>query len=206
VSATYNRKHQSSGFTLIELLIVIAIIAILAAILFPVFAKAREKARQTTCMSNLKQLGQIVLMYTNDYEGAILPAYLDYGPSKPWYIGMEPFFKDYNTLRLVLRCQSVPLRNVSYNELGFKLSYGYNIGLGEYNKVRTEGQIPDPTSVPVISDANYWLVGSFPPEERANSGSIFYVHNEMCDILLLDGHVKGYNQGEARKLAWQPIP
>src|SRR5436190_23143291 len=64
------KRDKQSGFTLIELLVVIAIIAILAAILFPVFAQARDKARSTTCLSNFKQLGTAVTMYTQDYEGA----------------------------------------------------------------------------------------------------------------------------------------
>lgn len=61
-------NRNQSGFTLIELLVVIAIIAILAAILFPVFAQAREKARQASCLSNLKQVATAVMMYTQDYD------------------------------------------------------------------------------------------------------------------------------------------
>jgi prepilin-type N-terminal cleavage/methylation domain-containing protein/prepilin-type processing-associated H-X9-DG protein len=68
------KQHYNSGFTLIELLVVIAIIAILSAILFPVFAKVREKARQTTCASNLKQIGLAILQYNQDYDETFPPA------------------------------------------------------------------------------------------------------------------------------------
>src|SRR5437899_4060683 len=67
MSHTPNRLSHT-GFTLIELLVVIAIIAILAAILFPVFAQAREKARQAGCLSNTKQIGVAVQMYVQDYD------------------------------------------------------------------------------------------------------------------------------------------
>ena len=70
---------RSKGFTLIELLVVIAIIAILAAILFPVFAQAREKARATSCLSNMKQISLGFIMYATDYDGCYPSVYDDSG-------------------------------------------------------------------------------------------------------------------------------
>lgn len=75
-------KRQGKGFTLIELLVVIAIIAILAAILFPVFARARENARRTSCLSNLKQIGLGFMMYTQDYDEKY-PQSFAYNPQVP---------------------------------------------------------------------------------------------------------------------------
>src|SRR5262249_24861036 len=69
-------RSRRTGFTLIELLVVIAFIAILAAILFPVFAQAREKARQTTCLSNHKQVGHAILMYAQDYDEMFVPQWI----------------------------------------------------------------------------------------------------------------------------------
>ena len=76
--------RRDHGFTLIELLVVIAIIAILAAILFPVFAKAREKSRQTSCLSNLKQLALAMAQYAQDYD-EVLPRTNNVCPSGPPY-------------------------------------------------------------------------------------------------------------------------
>jgi prepilin-type N-terminal cleavage/methylation domain-containing protein/prepilin-type processing-associated H-X9-DG protein len=70
------RRRPKSGFTLIELLVVIAIIAILAAILFPVFAQARDKARQSTCLSNMRQMSMASRMYLSDYDDTVVPCYL----------------------------------------------------------------------------------------------------------------------------------
>ncbi|MFA4044255.1 MAG: hypothetical protein HZRFUVUK_001041, partial [Candidatus Fervidibacterota bacterium] len=76
------KRRMHRGFTLIELLVVIAIIAILAAILFPVFARAREKARQASCQSNLKQIGLAIFQYAQDYDERLPLAW--YGPGTPW--------------------------------------------------------------------------------------------------------------------------
>jgi len=86
--------HRDRGFTLIELLVVIAIIAILAAILFPVFAKAREKARQSSCLSNLKQIGVATLMYAQDYDETLPRYYHSGGVNYTAQVSIQPYMKN----------------------------------------------------------------------------------------------------------------
>jgi prepilin-type N-terminal cleavage/methylation domain-containing protein/prepilin-type processing-associated H-X9-DG protein len=85
--------RRGRGFTLIELLVVIAIIAILAAILFPVFAQAREKARQAQCMSNVRQLNVAVQMYLQDYDETFPPSQFD-GDSIPGLGNLGPLWAE----------------------------------------------------------------------------------------------------------------
>jgi prepilin-type N-terminal cleavage/methylation domain-containing protein/prepilin-type processing-associated H-X9-DG protein len=87
---------RRSGFTLIELLVVIAIIAILAAILFPVFARARDKARAASCQSNMKQIATAFAMYRSDYDGRTYPIWYDIPPGL-WGWGQSGTFASYHT-------------------------------------------------------------------------------------------------------------
>jgi prepilin-type N-terminal cleavage/methylation domain-containing protein/prepilin-type processing-associated H-X9-DG protein len=93
ISQRRRLTHSTTAFTLIELLVVIAIIAILAAILFPVFAQAREKARQAACISNLKQLGTAIMMYAQDYDeiyaGNVRRS--DFGAGAFWWQLLPPY-------------------------------------------------------------------------------------------------------------------
>src|SRR6266542_1267021 len=95
---THATTRSRTGFTLIELLVVIAIIAILAAILFPVFAQVRDRARMTSCGSNMRQLALGVMMYTQDNDET-LPMVTNYAadpgaPDRVWMSTVQPYLKN----------------------------------------------------------------------------------------------------------------
>jgi prepilin-type N-terminal cleavage/methylation domain-containing protein len=140
--------RNRGGFTLIELLVVIAIIAILAAILFPVFAQAREKARQTACTSNLKQIGTAFAMYTEDYDER-LPDRRDLKISLP--TGFHPWTTWPATDPRGAWAQIVMQPYVKNNDIWACPSIkGSSLG----NVLQVEQAVSDATDAPIC---RYWL-------------------------------------------------
>ncbi len=141
-----HRNHRSA-FTLIELLVVIAIIAILAAILFPVFAQAREKARQAACLSNNKQIGTSMMMYAQDYDETLpLGGYAFPGHGSRWRDIIQPYAKN----RGIFVCPSKTEYTLGYG-MNWNLAGFFGPGYGTPSK--TIAEIADSAGTFVISDA-----------------------------------------------------
>jgi len=201
------------GFTLIELLVVIAIIAILAAILFPVFARAREKARQTSCLSNMKQLALGWHMYAQDYDERTCPTYDN--TSNPWYMwvyitstgNLDSRLMPYIKNEQVFTCPSAPTSKGSYG-MNYLMTYYYNYPSGGYgNGGCPLGKILRPAEIVIMADSTErsgsvcYYVGNanFPGYPYRSAGYICGGtdprHNDGVNIGFLDGHAKWTKAG-----------
>ena len=157
-----HRQTARTGFTLIELLVVIAIIAILAAILFPVFAKAREKARQSSCLSNVKQLTLGFMMYAQDYDEYIRPAYLPnpvHHTYWTWYFGVRPYVMNNQIYQCPngafdLTTYGLYFPDLNYPTERLMVSYGMNYQYLGYSSARyTLAEIKRPSECILIGDS-----------------------------------------------------
>ncbi|MBC7287500.1 MAG: DUF1559 domain-containing protein [Armatimonadetes bacterium] len=183
------------GFTLIELLVVIAIIAILAAILFPVFARAREKARQASCQSNIKQIALGILMYAQDYD-EILPSNAVFPPSGAirWPALVMPYVKNAD----LFTCPSEKTVAIGGTPLGNSESSGYGLGCHIYGY--EIAKIFKPAETILLADTNTYMVraaGQSWGSEPVGGRQVLYRHNQMANFAFCDGHAKSMNRDSA---------
>jgi len=221
------RRRARGGFTLVELLVVIAIIALLAGILFPVFAQAREKARQTYCLSNLRQMGAAMMLYTEDHDGFYPPAIgrtgqRPVGYDTSWMHFLEPYLK--NTGVFIDESSGYPnnpLQNYGYAPTirsqgrdsisliaepwgmaaweGLGGYYGQPVGW-YYRQVPSHNtsDVARPTETILICDHRYFDWGVLDKQMRYPAPR----HIRENNIELQDGHIKGLKHQQF----WQILP
>ncbi len=223
-------RYSKKAFTLIELLVVIAIIAILAAILFPVFARASENARRSSCQSNLKQIGLGVLQYTQDYD-EFLPRYVyasGTANAKGWPEVIQPYVKSTQ----IFQCPSEPnppAKTFSMPPAGGNAAVGDDYyGASDYAINQELSREPTSTNIvsvalasltnpsqticamdynaPLLATANSNLGGN----STARTAGLAYFrtgvaegqrHLDGTNWLFTDGHVKWYKDQSANRSA-----
>ncbi len=217
---------RKNGFTLIELLVVIAIIAILAAILFPVFAKARSKARQITCVSNLKQIGNALLMYRSDYDeincvyrlcASANPSATGFYPPDVWWAPYDPsvqpdatpganwnagYLQPYVKSVQIFKCPEEPQWQCAY-----AMSYINGGPMGQPDSFVTDPAartvVWDHRRTPGCADTTNYTSNPRPPFTpfvgiTASETHYPTRHNGGGNFLFYDGHVKWVQPGMLR--------
>ncbi len=211
-------KYGPKGFTLIELLVVIAIIAVLAAILFPVFAKAREKARQTSCASNMKQLGLALLQYEQDFDECHMSWNESIGATNVhWQLVLYNYTKSLG----IISCPSNPSKvtlptwgqfsnvpqqyggnlNATGSSHQWWDAYNYQ-GCGAFSGLQSApfqiSQFANPANTidvtEIMTDTTKGADNSFQVDFEVDmyqsAHNLFAGHNGMSNYLFVDGHVK----------------
>jgi prepilin-type N-terminal cleavage/methylation domain-containing protein/prepilin-type processing-associated H-X9-DG protein len=210
------------GFTLIELLVVIAIIAILAAILFPVFARAREKARQSSCMSNHKQIIIAWMAYAQDYDEMVCPQYS--GTNQPAPMNrvwsqtlLQPYIKSFQ----VWYCPSFSGAGVGTCEdrhhTGIGYNWGYNAsnpgGGGDFGWLGRQKMsgIARPAELLTFCDSSCMGAGpynqnAFLPWQQGTAWPASIAHNEGINVAYADGHAKWVKPASLTENQLYPVP
>ncbi len=209
-------KNKPQGFTLIELLVVIAIIAILAAILFPVFGRARENARRSSCQSNLKQIGLGMMQYTQDYDERFpFAREFDGGPSFNWGQAIHPYIKSTQVFACPSNTSNTELmgnQDFSPTAPGPRIpnSYAMNFQIGERSWNRSRGMlqatIEESARKILVAERNdgntnspdggepglMWSDWEFPGHQNGDTwiNNGFAGHLGTANYLYADGHVK----------------
>jgi prepilin-type N-terminal cleavage/methylation domain-containing protein/prepilin-type processing-associated H-X9-DG protein len=217
--------RKASGFTLIELLVVIAIIAILAAILFPVFAKARAKSWEASCLSNMKQITLGILMYNQDYDG-FLPMQVYPHPEITagawrnvyWSYAVDPYIKggiegaaSWTHPKSIWRCPGMKSAEAWYG--GAYSHYGINHRISRAAAIVRDSEIKYPANTMLITEGMYQsaamaLEGRHYGWYRSwgyskGSDHMRYDHDGRANVGFCDGHAKTGTVGQWNNGEWK---
>jgi prepilin-type N-terminal cleavage/methylation domain-containing protein/prepilin-type processing-associated H-X9-DG protein len=173
------RLTRKSGFTLIELLVVIAVIAILASILFPVFARARENARRSSCQSNLKQVGIAIAQYMQDYDEKTLAVDEDTGYS--WFTPLQPYIKSEQVFRCPSLSENPKAAQSDYAINGF---FTHSLSIAAFQNTAEQIAMGERMKDHDETDYHPWEVDEFEPHLQKDR------HFDGSNYLFADGHVK----------------
>jgi prepilin-type N-terminal cleavage/methylation domain-containing protein/prepilin-type processing-associated H-X9-DG protein len=197
-STTPARLALRGAFTLIELLVVIAIISLLAAILFPVFARARENARKSSCQNNVKQLGIGMKQYIQDYDDIFPPdgVAITAANVSGWAYTLQPYLKS----EQVLQCPSEPAKAPNGATtadravaIGFTdYYYNFNLGAGDLS----DAQIERSANVLLFGDgvAGIDSVADYNRDRPSGSDMGPVRHLDGANYAFVDGHVKWFKR------------
>ncbi len=206
---TAKPSQRRCGFTLIELLAVVAILALFAAFLFPVFAQARAKARQTVCLSNLRQIGLAVEQYASDYDDTLMPGALLPAPDSngdPQYAGWAGAYNTYARAPGIFRCpaSAAPDSAPGVSPSSTLVSYFFNLNLGGAAAPAglPRSSLAAPAATVLVAETSEGLPGIYVPFGQpgetvspfansfaATAPSASRHQGGRC-FLLADGHVK----------------
>jgi len=196
---------MKKGFTLIELLVVIAIIAILAAILFPVFARAREKARQSSCLSNVKQINLALMQYVQDYD-EMTPLYHFNSYMYFWDGAIYPYVKNAQVFACPSKASHGALSyHATFTDLltGIRpANYGYNgdidgFSLAQFEKPSETYFVHDSYNQHAYSTADCGTLAEYRDRLGTNAGNSNPPHNEGANYGYADGHAKWRSASDA---------
>jgi len=180
----HNHKLLPKAFTLVEILVVIAIIAILAAILFPVFARARENARRSSCQSNLKQIGIATMQYLQDYDERYMVVDHDIGYT--WFDPLQPYIKS----EQVFRCPSLGEETLSPRpRTDYLMNVLFSHGIAAARIQNSAEQIAVAERHANIPSDHYhaWMLPAYRPG----------ILNELNTFIEKERHLGGSNYGFA---------